>query len=184
MNVTLTLTESEALAALRSFLVSILPNGTEVLRTEINRVAEPIGPNFVMMTPSARIRLSTGTDTYDDPISQGGTGLGSKAVMTPTELVVSCDVYGPDAANLAQIMTTLLRDDVAFEAMDASGLDMQLLFAEDANQIPFVNGEQQIEFRWTFEVHLQINPVVTVEQDFADTVVTGVISVDVEYPPT
>lgn len=66
MSATLSLTESQTLAALRSFLLVILPTGTEVVKAQDNRVAMPAGPNFVAMTPSGRTRLATNVDTYQD----------------------------------------------------------------------------------------------------------------------
>lgn len=183
MSATLDISEADILKTLRGVLITMLPAGTEVLRTEINRVPEPLGPNFVMMTPMGRTRLSTNHEAYTDPVADGGTGAGSRTVMTPTQVSVQLDVYGPNSANLTQIMLTLLRDDFACRAFDDAGLPVQLLYADDANQAPFINGEMQYEFRWTFDVHLQTNATVTVGQDFADTVTIGVISVDVEYPP-
>lgn len=53
-------------AALRGFLLAILPAGTEVLLSQVNRVAEPASPNFVMMTPLRRRRIETNIDECED----------------------------------------------------------------------------------------------------------------------
>lgn len=65
---TLSPTESQTLAALRSFLLAVLPTGTEVVRGQDNRVPEPIGPNFVVMTPLTQPRLGTNEVTYFDDV--------------------------------------------------------------------------------------------------------------------
>lgn len=66
MSVTLSLTEVQTLTALRAYLLSVLPAGTECIRGQDNRVAEPAGSNFVLMTPILRERLETNVDTYAD----------------------------------------------------------------------------------------------------------------------
>lgn len=52
--------------AFRAVLLQILPPGTPVIRTQINRVPEPNGDNWVSMTPLFRNRLATNYDTYTD----------------------------------------------------------------------------------------------------------------------
>jgi hypothetical protein len=59
-------TQSTTQATLRSFLVSILPPAVEVVQGLDNRVPEPVGSDFVVITPMARTRLSTNVDTYAD----------------------------------------------------------------------------------------------------------------------
>jgi len=57
-------TEEQTLTALRSFLLSFLAAGTEVVKGQDNRVPEPVGPDFVEMTPILRERLEWNIDTY------------------------------------------------------------------------------------------------------------------------
>jgi hypothetical protein len=66
MSASLSLTEAQTLTALRSFLLSIMPAGMEIIRGLDNRVAEPVGPNFIVMTPMLRSRLGTNIDKYQD----------------------------------------------------------------------------------------------------------------------
>jgi len=63
---TISLTESQALTALRSFLIGALPSGTDVIRGQVNRVPEPAGPNFIVFWPIRQERLSTNVVTYTD----------------------------------------------------------------------------------------------------------------------
>lgn len=62
----LTLTEEECLAALREFLLTVLPPDTEVVLGQVNRVPEPRGENFVVFWPIRRERLATNETSYDD----------------------------------------------------------------------------------------------------------------------
>ncbi|ASW06304.1 phage neck terminator protein [Rhizobium sp. 11515TR] len=59
-------TQSNILTALRSFLLGILPNGVEVIQAQDNRVPEPSAPDFVTMTPIMQTRLETNADSYQD----------------------------------------------------------------------------------------------------------------------
>lgn len=66
------ITQSNVLAALRSFLLAILPpvgsdgKPISVLAAQQNRTPEPSGGDFVIMTPLRRPRIETNVDTYAD----------------------------------------------------------------------------------------------------------------------
>jgi hypothetical protein len=180
MAVSLISTETQAITALRGFLLGVLSLGVEVIRAEINRVPEPRSPDFAILTPTERMRLSTNVITYTD----GYPGSPSvRTVMQPTQITVQIDVHGPASADNAQIITTLLRDDYACQIFAASGYDIAPLYTSEPHQIPFFNGEQQVEFRWIIDAVLQTNTKITMPQDFAASTNIGLIDVDVEYPP-
>jgi hypothetical protein len=109
---------------------------------------------------------------------------GSQNLMQPTQLTVQLDVHGPLSADNAQVIATMLRDPYAVDFFAAANADVAPLYTSDPRQMPFSNGEQQIEDRWLVEAQLQVNPSITVPQQFADALVTGIISVDAAYPPT
>lgn len=241
MSVSLSLTESQTLQALRTFLLTIVPTGTQVIKGQDNRVPEPQGTDFITMTPLMRERLSTNVDEYQDTafigsidgdtltvtemelgaISVGsqllGAGLATGSVVTAfvtgdggvgtytvaplqtiasqiiaagvktalqsTKITVQLDVHGPKSPDTAQIISTLLRDDFAVQAFKETGFDVTPLYASEPQQMPFINGEQQVEERWVVDAVLQCRPVVTMPQQFADQVDVNVISVDATYPP-
>lgn len=176
----LSLTETQTLIALRAFLLSILPAGTEVVRGLDNRVPEPIGANFVVMTPVLRARLETNVVAFQDnyPVSAG-----LRTDLQPIRLTVQLDVHGPLAADNTQVITTLWRSEWATIQFAASGYDVTPLYAEEPKQLPYLNGEQQVEIRWVIDAVMQTNPTVTTTQDFAASLVAGVIDVDAEYQP-
>jgi hypothetical protein len=235
MGTSLSLTESQTLKALRSFLIAILPSGIEVVQGQDNRTPEPRGPDFVVMTPTLRERLSTNVDSYVDTAFTGsiagnqlivtdvslgalavgrtllgpnlvagttitafGTGEGGigtytvsqlqtvpsqtlaagvENILSPAKVTVQLDVHGPSSADNTAIITSLFRDEYAVNAFAASGFDVTPLFASDPHQMPFINGEQQIETRWVIDAVLQCNPVLTLPQDFAAQLSIDVIQV-------
>lgn len=173
---TIDLTETLILAALRTVLIGFVLPGTEVIRTEINRVPEPKTATFVTMTPTKRERLASDVVTYDPDRDV-------MLILQATQLTVSLDIHGPNSADNAQIISTLFRDDAACVAFDALGLAIQPLFAGEPGQSAFMNAAQQIEWRWTIDVDLQVNPVITLAQQFATELVVDLIEVDTTYPP-
>jgi hypothetical protein len=100
---------------------------------------------------------------------------GTKTAEQDTEVTIQLDVHGPNSANNSQIITTLLRDQYGFDFFAASGIDMEPLYSSDPRQTPFIDGEQQYEERWTIDAVMQVNPVVSVPQQYA--VVLGPVNV-------
>jgi hypothetical protein len=240
MSTTLSLTESQTLAALRSLLLAILPAGIEVVKAQDNRVAMPAGPNFVTMTPLSRERLATNVNSAQDcafngsisgntltvasmilgavtvgatlfgpnvlpgtTITGNGTGNGgvgtytvNQAQTAPTEIMacgtqgmlqatrvtIQVDVYGPASADNAQIITTAFRDSYAVDQFASSGYDVSPLYADDAQQMPLIDGESQFEERYVIKCVLQANPIVSLPQQYAAALNVNVIDVDATYP--
>ena len=176
----LSLTESQVFTALRTFLLSVLPTGVEVIRAQINRVPEPSVENFVTMTPLMNERLATNITTYIDDFDAGGVTEANIKMETKTS--IQLDVHGPNGANNSAIIKALFRSEYAVDNFETSGFDVIPLYASEPKQIPFLNGEQQIEERWTFDVVMQTNPVISISQDFMDTASVDVINVDATYP--
>lgn len=83
MAVTVSLTEAQILTALRSFLLGILPAGTEVIRGQVNRVPQPAAADFVVMTPLSQVRLSTNRDVDADAALTGSI---AGTVLTVTDV--------------------------------------------------------------------------------------------------
>lgn len=91
-----------------------------------------------------------------------------------TQLGVQLDFHGPNATNNVFAVDALFFSEYATNAFAGSGFDVHPLYAEPPRQSPFINAEQQYEYRWTMDVQLQVNPVVTTPQQFADEVVVVV----------
>lgn len=74
--------------------------GVQVLRGQANRVPEPQGDNFVVMTPIRKDRLETNVDTYVDAYFQGsiaGSTLSVNSIAYGT-LSVGAPVFGVNIA--------------------------------------------------------------------------------------
>jgi len=276
-------TQDDIYSVLRSFLVTILPADTDIIQGQVNRVPEPSGNDFVVMTAIRRERIETNIDGVNGlvfvasisgttmtvtqmltPSSFGigigfaigvtpigdygpgltigypvtgtgvadgtiitalGTGTGGEGTYTispsqtvtsetmssglgtflqPTKVTIQLDVHGPNSADNAQVISTLMRDDFAVQqfaqfsseagiaigfaiGLSAIGIGSAVdpivpLYADDPRQMPFINAEQQYEWRWVIEALIQANQVVTVPQPFATSAQVGIVSVDAAYP--
>jgi hypothetical protein len=241
MSVSLSLTEVQTLTALRSFLLSVMPAGMEIVRGQDNRVPEPAGTDFITMTPILRSRLGTNVDAYQDCAFTGsisgqtltvaamslgsitvgatlfGTGItagttllaqgtgtggvgtytvsasqtvaseimacGSKSMLQPTEVRIQLDIHGPASGDNTAIVTTAFRDEYAVETFAASGFDVAPLYCDEGHQMPFDNGEQQVEERWVVDCVMQCNPVVNVPQQFFTSATIGLKPIDQNFHP-
>lgn len=131
-------TQSQIQTALRSFLVTVLPVGVECIEGQDNRVPEPQGADFVVMTTIRRPRLETNIDTPADVVFTGaiaGTTLTVSAVEFGT-IIVGAQLFGagiaPNTAITAQgsgrggtgTYTVAPSQTVSSEAMAAGTLAM------------------------------------------------------------
>ena len=66
MTATLDTTQSDVFAAIRAFLLGVLPPEVEIIKANDNSVPMPQGP-FVCMAPGKMERLSTNLTAYHDP---------------------------------------------------------------------------------------------------------------------
>lgn len=106
---------------------------------------------------------------------------GIRADMVPVEWVVQVDVHGPNSADNTRIIESLFRSEYATDFFDQQTIQIAPLFAETPKQTPFLNSEQQYEYRWTIDLHLQINPIVNSPQQFADQLKITLIPVEETY---
>jgi hypothetical protein len=94
-------TQSQVLKQLRSFLLAILPAGTDVVTGQINRVPEPAGANYVVMTPMGQERLRTNVDDYLD-VKFTGSIAGTVLTVTNVafgDILVGATVFGTGVAD-------------------------------------------------------------------------------------
>lgn len=114
-------------------------------------------------------------------LSSGATSLEQGA-----EVTVQLDFHSDDGAagDMAQVVSTVLRDQrgVAMFAAQDPNHGVVPLHADDPRQMPFHNEEQQVEWRWVLDACLQANQVVSLPQQYADSVEVEVLSVEAEFP--
>lgn len=97
MPAALSYTESDALAALRGFIMSVVP--ADVIRAQVNRVPEPGAPDFVLMTVISRTRLSTNVVAVQDVVIEGSiAGATLTYAATRGDLRAGVALTGPAAA--------------------------------------------------------------------------------------
>lgn len=84
-------TQSSIQVALRAFLLAILPAGVDVIEGQDNRVAEPQGADFVVMTTILQERLETNVDAY---IDCAFTASVAATVMTVTAIQIGSITVG------------------------------------------------------------------------------------------
>lgn len=172
MAVTINTTNDAVFAALRAFLLGVLPAGVEVVQTQDNRVPLPIqGPGFVTMNNVHQRRLSTNVTRYTDT---------AKNISAATEYQIQVDMYGDASGEWAQIVQTLLRDEYGTEAFPPG---IQPLHADDPIQLPLINGEHQFEQRWKLQVFIQYDPIIAVSSQSATMLQVGLKEVDKTFKP-
>lgn len=181
MTITVALSQSAILTALRAFLIEIVPTGCQVILAQQNRTPEPLG-DFVVMTPISRARLSTNVDAFIQPVSPAV--VGGYQAMQPTQFGIQIDVHGPASAENAQIIATLFRDNWGVDQFyTLAGNSIAPLYCEDPRQMPFLNAEQQYEWRWVLTCYLQANELVSgIPQESATELEPTLFPIEATYP--
>lgn len=105
------------------------------------------------------------------------------------KVTVQLDFHSADPlveGQMASTVSTLMRDGYAVRQFRSQTPDYGVapLLADDPRQMPFLNAEQQYEWRWVVEALLQVNAVVSVPQEFADSAEVELVDVDAVYPPS
>lgn len=176
MTATVSPTQNDMFVALQAFVMDVLNLDIDhVVQGIGNGVPMPLG-GFVAMTELFANRLSTNVSTYADPTPTTGKKNSQQAIQATVQL----DCYGPDSGNWASILSTLLRDEYACDALAPS---VQPLHADDPKMLPLIDGEAQYEQRWTVTALLQVNPVVSTPMQFFDEAKVVFVEVDATYPP-
>lgn len=166
-------TEDMICRAVRAYIKSIA-SALPVVRTPVNRASMPKGA-YVSFTPGLRRPLSTNRATHDD---------NSRTVSRPEQMSFQIDCYGLGSAELAETLNVLYRDVYACDLFDSLGFSGAPLYAGDIQQASYVNGEDQYENRYTFEIELQINSRVIVPLQSCNILGIDLVSVDATFPPT
>jgi len=173
VSASISVTETQLYTALRSLLLSLL--SCPVIQTQQNRAAMPTGA-FCAMTSLGTYGLSTDKPAYS-PTS------GSESHTRATRWDVQLDFYGPNATDNANLIATMVKSDYACTQLASAAIEIQPLYANDPRQMSIVNAEQQYEKRWIVEASFQFNPVISVPQDFANSLTVIPAEIDAVFPP-
>lgn len=143
-------------------------DGAEIVRAQANRVPMPVSP-CVVLTELLQVELETPIITNDGVNNQAS----SKG---PKRIDVQVDFYGPNAGDQCAAIKSIWRTTYCAGQFPAY---IQPLYCGDGIQAPLITGEEQWQSRWMLTVSIQYNPIVTVPQQFADSVSVGsVIQID------
>jgi len=168
---TSSITVDQIIDALADFLAPFVP-GAQIVRAQVNRVAMPSNPG-VVLTEMLQVDLSVPATEYQPDA-------GTATIEGPTRIDIQIDFYGAQAGEFCKTVKTAFRSHWGFAHFPAN---IKPLYTSDGIQAPLVTGEQQYESRWTLTVSLQYNPIVTVPQEFADTLTPAkVLPADVVAP--
>lgn len=109
---------------------------------------------------------------------------GQKSFLSPTKITYQIDFHGPQSADNASTFITLFRDAYAVDqfANQSPTFDVTPLYADDSRQTPFLNDQQQIEYRYSVDACLQANFTLSAGQQFADVVNVTTVDVEAAYP--
>lgn len=125
-------------------------------------------PAIVMQTSGPAGGIGTYTLDTSLTAASGAIYSGTRAMMQPQDVGVQIDIHGPSSAGNATLLTTQWFSQAGVDACIAQGGIIAPLYAADPRQVAFVNDQDQWEERWVIDLHLQVNPVVTITQQFAD----------------
>ena len=172
--------------------IGTLANGASIVP-----VAGPLATPTAVGTQISGNPGGTGTYQISQPQSLASQTMscGQKMLQQNARVVVQLDFHtgsGVNAANyantasdLAQTVSTLLRDEYGVNFF--AGLSPPLngvvpLFADDPVMRPFYNDQSQMEWRFVLDAHFQVNQVVVVSQEYADSVQVGLVDIDAVFP--
>jgi len=152
------ITDKDVFNALRAFLLVVFPTGVEVVRSLDNRVAMP-NSNFVLMQAVTQERLATNISSY--VLDNDGD---TKNIQQKINYGIQLDVYGSNAANNADVISTLFRDAFAYDSFPDN---VKPLYCDNPSQLVFVNDSKQYENRFMLMVYLQYDPTIAVPTQLA-----------------
>lgn len=177
--------DTEVVGSIAGTVLTVTSVVNGVLTSGLTLYGSGIGPaaNTILGGQLTGSLGGTGTYTVSPAQTLSATTIfvGERADMAPTELVVQVDVHGPTAGDNVTRLETLFRSDYGVTAFD--GVAVTPLYADSPKQMPFLNAEQQVETRWTTDLHLQLSAVVRTPQQFADQLEPTLIEVDGAFPP-
>jgi hypothetical protein len=132
--------------------------------------------------------IGTYTVTPSQTVGSETISTGAKTLQIALKCTMQLDFHSAndtDAGDMANTVSTLFRDEYGTNlfANQSPNYGVVPLYADDPAQRPFYNGEQQIEWRWVIDALLQCNVVVSVPQQYTDSVTVTPINVLAQYGP-
>jgi hypothetical protein len=131
-----------------------------------------------------------GTGTYTvGPSQMAPDGLyeaGQLQTIGQYESVVQLGFHSADntSADMAQVVAQMIRDPYGVAFINGQNAAVTPLFASPPRQVPYMNAEDQFEFRWIVECILQANITITgLPEQFVTSAALTLVDVDAVNPP-
>lgn len=181
MAYTLSLTDTQVFTVVRAWIIAVLGTAVDpnnVVRVPTNRTAPPKTYPYITMTPVLKEQIAWPEPVVSNPVIQPQ----SVDFVMPTRYQIQLDAYGGTSGDIAQTLFSVFESPGAFDFYNANAIvGVYPLWADNPHQTPFVDGEAETELRWTMDINLQINPVVTTDIQTASQVSVTIINVDAAY---
>lgn len=160
--------DDDVFTALVSFVNTILSQlgAQNVQQGQQNRTPMPLGPDWCLLVPADRSPLATTVHNYTQTSPHDGTG--TRQTARSTQVGVFVNFYGPNATDNGQVFNQLFRDMYGYDFLIPSGVAP--LWCDDGRQMPLIDSEEQYQTRWMIHALVEIVPVVSTAQQFADSV--------------
>lgn len=175
-----------AAIAAASMTVSAVAAGTLLAGATVFGTGIAANTKIVSQTSGTAGGIGVYVVSISQTLSSRTLSAGQKTAEQGTQIVVQLDFHSEpasDAGDMAQTVSTLLRDAYATEWFADNAPTVFPLFADNPRQAPFINDQQMFEYRWMLECNFQFNPLVRVPQQYADNVDIPAVSVDAIYEP-
>lgn len=160
-------TEDQVFDTLWGFVSSLFDPSLagQVFKGYQNMTATPTG-TYAVVSSGVKTRLDQGDRDYD-PTN------GLMLVTRHTQYYYQIDCYGPSAPDWADIIAVAWNSPWSCGQLNGTGLNapttkatLQSLYADEPQQITIVNAENNYEQRFMVKLYLQVNPIVSLPQDF------------------
>lgn len=147
-------------------------------------------PGTTILTQLSGSVGGSGTYRVNTPQSLGSQTLscGQKVLIQEAEVTVQLDFHSPDstAGDFSQIVSTSLRDEFGvsfFAALPPPLNGVVPFYADDPKMVPFINDQNQYEWRFSVDACFQVNQSVSTPIRYADAASVTLADVDALFPP-
>lgn len=160
---------------------------TDVITGQMNQgatvfgVGVAAGTSVIAQVNGRPAGVGTYTIAPSQNVGSGTLSAGQTGIEQSTEVVYQLDVHGKNASDNAQSIATLFRDQ--YGVTQFAGTGVTPLYCDEPRQLAFVTAAVEYEERWSIDLHMQFDPVLSVPQQYADAAIVNVISVTEAFPP-
>lgn len=160
--------------------------GAVVVGSELFGVGVATGTTIVSQDSGTDGGAGTYTVSVSQTIASEVLSAGRRVVEQAVEWTVQLDFHSADtsaAANMATVVSTLIRDPYGIDQFEGQSPNYGVvpLHADDPRQAPFINENQQFEWRWVLEACLQVDHTVSLVHQYADSI--DLVTIDAELYP-